>query len=139
GPAHRIRIGSDRGRHRPSAAAPRRQRPARVARRPPGAAWKGRGSDLADRSVAGDGGGGLMATVELEIAGRKYVIACRDGEEEHLRTVGGIVHRKAREAEGALGSLGEARQLLFASLLLADEVKELRAGNFPDQEPDPQL
>jgi len=80
-----------------------------------------------------------MATVELEIAGRKYVIACRDGEEEHLRTVGGIVHRKAREAEGALGSLGEARQLLFASLLLADEVKELRAGNFPDQEPDPQL
>jgi cell division protein ZapA len=79
----------------------------------------------------------MMATVELEIAGRKYAIACRDGEEEHLREVGAIVHRKAREAEGALGSLGEARQLLFASLLLADELKEVRDGNAPAYEPEP--
>jgi cell division protein ZapA len=78
-----------------------------------------------------------MATIELEIAGRKYAIACRDGEEEHLRSVGGLVHRKAREAESALGNLGEARQLLFASLLLADEVKELRAGNPAAFEPQP--
>jgi cell division protein ZapA len=70
-----------------------------------------------------------MATVELEIAGRKYAIACRDGEEEHLRSVGALVHRKAREAEAALGSLGEARQLLFASLLLADELKDARSGD----------
>jgi cell division protein ZapA len=70
-----------------------------------------------------------MATIELEIAGRKYSIACRDGEEEHLRSVGEVVNRKAHEAETALGSLGEARQLLFASLLLADELKDVRAGN----------
>jgi len=83
----------------------------------------------------------MMANIELEIAGRKYAIACRDGEEDHLRSVGAIVHRKAREAEGALGSLGEARQLLFASLLLADELKEVRSGGDPtfelDPEPDP--
>jgi len=80
-----------------------------------------------------------MASVELEIAARKYAIACRDGEEDHLRSVAAIVHRKAREAETALGSLGEARQLLFASLLLADELKEIRAGKVPDPyvEPDP--
>ena len=78
-----------------------------------------------------------MATIELEIAGRKYAIACRDGEEEHLTSVAELVHRKAREAEVALGSLGEARQLLFASLLLADELKDLRAGNAPSYEPDP--
>jgi cell division protein ZapA len=79
-----------------------------------------------------------MATVELEIAGRKYMVACRDGEEEHLRSVGGIVHGKAREAESALGSLSEARQLLFASLLLADEIKELRAGTAQPR-PDPEV
>ena len=78
-----------------------------------------------------------MASVELEIGGRKYAIACRDGEEEHLRSVAAIVNRKARDAETALGSLGEARQLLFASLLLADEVKEARAGNAPAFEPEP--
>jgi cell division protein ZapA len=78
-----------------------------------------------------------MSTVDLEIASRKYAIACRDGEEEHLRSVAAIVDRKASEASHALGSLGEARQLLFASLLLADELKERRAGGNPPVETPP--
>ena len=78
-----------------------------------------------------------MASVEIEIASRKYAIACRDGEEVHLRSVAAIVDRKAHDAEAALGSLGEARQLLFASLLLADELKEVRDGNAPASEADP--
>ena len=80
-----------------------------------------------------------MASVEVEIAQRKYVVACRDGEEEHLRSVAAIVDRKAHDAASALGSLSEARQLLFASLLLADELKEHRDGNppAPAAEPDP--
>lgn len=72
-----------------------------------------------------------MATVDVEIAARKYAIACRDGEEEHLRSVAAIVDAKASDAATALGSLGEARQLLFASLLLADELKERREGGTP--------
>jgi cell division protein ZapA len=80
-----------------------------------------------------------MASVEVEIAKRKYAVACRDGEEEHLRSVAAIVDRKAQDAAAALGSLSEARQLLFASLLLADELKEHRAGTPPPlpAEPDP--
>lgn len=74
-----------------------------------------------------------MASVEVEIAARKYSVACRDGEEEHLRSVAAIVNGKAKEAAGALGTLSEARQLLFASLLLADEVKEHRSGQPPAQ------
>jgi cell division protein ZapA len=70
-----------------------------------------------------------MASVDVEIAARRYSVACRDGEEEHLREVAAIVDRKAQDAGTALGSLSEVRQLLFASLLLADEVKEHRAGN----------
>ena len=82
-----------------------------------------------------------MATVDVEIASRRYSVACRDGEEEHLRSVAAIVDRKAQQAVDALGSLSEVRQLLFASLLLADEVKEHRAGNPPAQEdePDPRV
>jgi cell division protein ZapA len=82
-----------------------------------------------------------MASVEVEIAARKYSVACRDGEEEHLRSVAAIVDRKAKEAAGALGALSEARQLLFASLLLADELKEHRSGMAPAQpaEPDPAM
>jgi cell division protein ZapA len=70
-----------------------------------------------------------MATIDVEIAARRYSVACRDGEEEHLRSVASVVDAKAREAGQALGSLSEARQLLFASLLLADELKETREGN----------
>ena len=73
-----------------------------------------------------------MASVEVEIASRKYSVACRDGEEEHLRSVAALVDSKAQDAAAALGSLSEARQLLFASLLLADELKEQRSGQ-PDQ------
>jgi len=69
-----------------------------------------------------------MATIDLEIASRKYAIACRDGEEPHLRSVAAIVDAKARDAAAALGHMNEARQLLFASLLLADELKEQRGA-----------
>ena len=81
-----------------------------------------------------------MASVDVEIAARRYSIACRDGEEEHLRSVAALVDRKAQDAAAALGSLSEARQLLFASLLLADELKEQR-GDAPEPpaEPDPRV
>lgn len=65
-----------------------------------------------------------MPNIDVEIGSRRYTIACREGEQEHLRAVAALVDAKAREAAEKLGSLGEARQLLFASLLLADALKE---------------
>ena len=65
-----------------------------------------------------------MAEVELSIAGRSYRVACRDGEEDTLRAAGALVDAKSREALAGLGTLSEARQMLFASLLLADQLVE---------------
>ena len=65
-----------------------------------------------------------MASVRLEIAGRNYDVACRDGEEENLRAAARLVDEKSREALAGLGALSESRQLLFASLLIADHVLE---------------
>ncbi len=79
-----------------------------------------------------------MASVEVEIASRGYSVACRDGEEAHLRSLAEIVDRKARDAAAAVGSMGEARQLLFASLLLADELKEVRANGPAAPVPEPE-
>lgn len=78
-----------------------------------------------------------MATVDIDIAGRSYPVACRDGEEAHLRALAALVDHKAREAATALGSMGETRQFLFTSLLLADELKEAHAGGGPAHEPEP--
>ena len=69
-----------------------------------------------------------MASIEVEVAGRRYDVACRDGEEEHLRSLAAVVDRRAHDAASALGGLTETRQLLFAALLLADDLKERRAG-----------
>jgi len=79
-----------------------------------------------------------MAHVDLMIAGRSYQIACRDGEEENLRTAARLVDAKSREALSGLGTLSESRQLLFASLLLADQMMETqRAGGAPISIPEP--
>jgi len=72
-----------------------------------------------------------MAMVDLEVAGRRYSVACRNGEEAHLQEMAAIVDGKAQDAAEALGGLSEARQLFYASLLLADELQELRAGRTP--------
>ena len=69
-----------------------------------------------------------MAHVDLFIAGRSYQIACRDGEEENLKAAARLVDAKSREALSGLGTLSESRQLLFASLLLADQLVEGSGG-----------
>jgi cell division protein ZapA len=65
-----------------------------------------------------------MAEVMLSIGGHSYQVSCRDGEEPHLHKIAEIVDRKVSEARSAVGDLGEVRQLLLASLLLADELFE---------------
>lgn len=69
-----------------------------------------------------------MANIDIEIAGRRYNVACRDGEEAHLHSVAAMVDKRAHDAATALGSLSETQQLLFAALLIADDIKEIRAG-----------
>ena len=65
-----------------------------------------------------------MAEVDVRIGGRKYELACRAGDEDRLRGLGELVDRKVSEAAQSMGGLTEARQLLFAALLLADELSE---------------
>jgi len=69
-----------------------------------------------------------MADVEVRIAGRRYDLACRDGEEPHLRSIAAMVDAKASDALKAMGGLSEAKTLLLAALLLADELHDARAA-----------
>lgn len=70
-----------------------------------------------------------MAEVTLEIAGRSYPVACRDGEEAHLMGLGRLVDAKAQDAGRAMGSMTENRQLLVTALLLADALNERNGGS----------
>jgi cell division protein ZapA len=84
----------------------------------------------------------MAALIDLNIAGRTYQVACREGEEENLRAAARLVDGKSREALGGLGTLSEARQFLFASLLLADQLIDKQPGAavpIPSAAPDPAL
>lgn len=83
----------------------------------------------------------MAVLVDLSIVGRVYPVACRDGEEETLRAAARLVDDKSREALAGLGTLSEARQFLFASLLLADQLldKNPAAAAPRPAAPDPAL
>ena len=80
-----------------------------------------------------------MAEIDIIIAGRPYKVACREGEEEALRTAARLVDAKSREALAGLGTLSEARQLLFAGLLLADQLIEQRPEAAAPAGPGPEI
>lgn len=69
-----------------------------------------------------------MATVTLEVGGRRYDIACRDGGEARLRMLAGLVDARAGDVIRAVGRGNETRELLLTALSLADDLDEVRAA-----------
>ena len=68
-----------------------------------------------------------MSNVTLTIGGRRYTVACAEGEEDHIVRLGASIDAKVAGMPG-LASQSEGRTLLFAALLLADELDEARGG-----------
>jgi cell division protein ZapA len=73
-----------------------------------------------------------MSNVVLAIGGREYAMACAAGEEAHIRELGRMIDAKLGTLPDG-GAQNDSRSLLFAALLLADELHELRksAGAIP--------
>jgi cell division protein ZapA len=70
-----------------------------------------------------------MPLVNIMVNDRAYTVACDEGEEDHLKQLAAQVDAKAREVLGSVGQVGDARMLLMAALLIADEQHEAsRAG-----------
>jgi cell division protein ZapA len=67
-----------------------------------------------------------MAQVTLRINGFAYTLGCRDGEEQHLAAMGREVDQRIESVKASAGQSGEARMLVMAGLMMADELHELR-------------
>jgi cell division protein ZapA len=86
-----------------------------------------------------------MPQVTLRINGYAYTLGCQDGEETHLEAMGAEVGRRIEGVRVASGPSGEARMLVMASLLMADEIFELRTrleaagASKAEEKPDPKL
>jgi cell division protein ZapA len=65
-----------------------------------------------------------MPLVNVLLNGRAYTIACDDGEEDHVRELGQDLDKRVRELVSSVGQVGEARLLIMAGIIMADELAE---------------
>jgi len=62
-----------------------------------------------------------MGKVNVTINGYGYDVACEDGQEDRLKTLSDYVNKRVGELQASVGSVGEARLLVMAAILIADE------------------
>lgn len=65
-----------------------------------------------------------MAEVSVEINGRKYRMACEDGQETHLTSLATRFNRYIDEYKGAFGEIGDNRLTVMAGIAVVDELVE---------------
>ncbi|MGB6085495.1 cell division protein ZapA [Parvibaculum sp.] len=63
-----------------------------------------------------------MGQVKVSINDRSYTIACGDGEEDHVRELAAYVSKHVTDLAEQVGQVGDARLLLMAGLMIADEL-----------------
>jgi cell division protein ZapA len=66
-----------------------------------------------------------MAQINITINNRVYEVACDDGQEDHLARLGTYIDGKVGELVASVGQVGDARLLVMASLLIADELADV--------------
>jgi len=67
-----------------------------------------------------------MAHVAVTIDGRKYRLACNEGEEQRLEQLAATIDGKIAELRGEFGEIGDQRLVVMAALTVADNLMEAR-------------
>ena len=78
-----------------------------------------------------------MAQVTIRINGYAYTVGCEDGQEPHLEQMAAEIEQRITSIKSIGGQSGEARLLMLAALLLADELHDLRSGEKAQAAPAP--
>ena len=65
-----------------------------------------------------------MAEVVITINGRAFPLTVADGEEPRIRRLASYIDGKVGEFVKAHGQIGEARLILLAALVIADELSD---------------
>jgi cell division protein ZapA len=67
-----------------------------------------------------------MGQVTVPMNGRSYTVTCDDGQETRIRRLAQYVDAKVAEFVVSVGQVGEARLLLLAALVIADELSDAK-------------
>src|SRR5262249_36613608 len=105
----------------------RRQRCRRLARAMP-TRWSRRSQRASTRrsgvSAACSTGRNDMGQVVVKVNGRDFALSCVDGQEPRIRRLAQYVDAKTAEFAKSLGQVGEARLILLAAIVIADELSD---------------
>lgn len=69
-----------------------------------------------------------MPHINVTVNGRSYPVTCNAGQEHRIAQLARYVDSKVRGFAKELGPIGEARLLLLAALVIADELAEAHEG-----------
>lgn len=67
-----------------------------------------------------------MSTLHIMINGRDYQVACDDGQETHVKMLADDIDNRVRALSSRMGQAGDSVLLVLASLMMADELHEIR-------------
>jgi cell division protein ZapA len=67
-----------------------------------------------------------MSQVSVTIDGRKYRLACNEGEEARLGSLASLIDEKIGEMRKTFGEIGDQRLVIMAALTLADSLTEAK-------------
>ena len=67
-----------------------------------------------------------MANVSIKFNGKEFLLACEDGQEEHLEELLIQINKKFNNLKNDLGNLGENKLLLITAVKVMDEYYETK-------------
>jgi cell division protein ZapA len=65
-----------------------------------------------------------MGQIVVKVNGRDFPLSCADGQEPRIRRLAQYVDAKIGEFVKTIGQVGEARLILLAALVIADELSD---------------
>lgn len=69
-----------------------------------------------------------MAQISVSVNNKHYPLACADGDEDRLHKLAAYVDNKTKALAKQLGHVSEARLMLMAAVLIADELHDSLDG-----------
>ena len=66
-----------------------------------------------------------MPEVNVEIDGKRYRMACEDGQQQHLLDLADRFNRQVQALKGAFGEIGDNRLVVMAGIAVLDELAEV--------------
>jgi cell division protein ZapA len=67
-----------------------------------------------------------MAEITVRVNGKPYTVGCADGQESRVQELARVFDEHVQMVVSDVGAIGEVRLFLMASLLMIDEMQDLR-------------